>query len=104
MQPMSLRLNPRWLFAMAVPILIVVLTGCSSRKKPEHTPERVHLTHYVGTVEGTDAYVAIVVDGGRAQGFVTDGKTMAYWFTSVIGIDGTDYLDGDNIAPTAFSS
>ena len=69
----------------------IVLAACGSSESnettAESTPEKVR--SYVGTVEGTDAFVSVVFDGERALAYVCDGvpadptgtaPTIQAWF------------------------
>jgi hypothetical protein len=68
-----------------------VLAACGSRESNEASspPPSAGVRSYVGTADGTDAFVAVVVDGSRALAYVCDGvpaepagtpPTLQAWF------------------------
>ena len=73
--------------AVAALGLMLVMAACG--QEGEQAPERQALETYVGEVEGSRALVAVITDGDRMSGFVTDGKRYAKWFaTAEIDDDG----------------
>ena len=42
---------------------------------------------FVGLVDDTDAYIAVVSDGEKLAGYVCDGKTVSVWFKGEISDD-----------------
>ncbi|MGQ0825650.1 MAG: hypothetical protein ACT4OX_11620 [Actinomycetota bacterium] len=91
-------------------VLSVALTGCSGgddapSSQPADDPAATTTTaaevatdavgSYVGTVDGSDTYVAVVaMDDGEAQAFVTDGANRVDWVYGLLQ-GGTARLDND---------
>jgi hypothetical protein len=42
---------------------------------------------FVGTVEGTDAYIAIISEPGKVAGYLCDGKQVSVWFRGSVSSD-----------------
>lgn len=72
-------------------VVVTVLAGCGSNGEDEGSgPSGAAATRtYVGTVQGTAAFLAVVVDGSRALAYVCDGvpadpvgspPTVQAWF------------------------
>lgn len=63
--------------AVAAPLILLALTvlsGCGSDRSDESSSATVAATRtYVGTAQGSAAFVAVVVDGTRALAYVCDG-------------------------------
>jgi hypothetical protein len=75
----------------------VVLAGCGD--DADTSPEPAQATEaaaakgaFVGTVDGTDAYVALVSDGSRVLGYVCDSKKLSRWIDVSTIRDGTAAL------------
>ena len=49
------------------------------------TPEGAAVGSFVGLLEGTDAYIAIVSDGEQLAGYVCDSKNISIWFRGDVG-------------------
>jgi hypothetical protein len=72
-------------------LALAVLAGCGSDESDEASSRSLPAAtrSYVGTAQGTDAFVAVVVDGSRALAYVCDGvpgdpagtaPTVQAWF------------------------
>jgi hypothetical protein len=58
--------------------------------------------HYVGLIDGTDAYVALVAQGGTLTAYICDGADLVVWFGGSAGgssLEGTS-PGGDTITAT----
>lgn len=76
---------------------LMVLVACGGDSGDDASPSRAASTRtYVGTAQGTAAFVAVVVDGSRAMAYVCDGMpgepvgsvpTVQAWFNG--SSDGT---------------
>ncbi len=88
---------------MVVAVAVAVLGGCSSGDTDEASEPSPAVApdarSYVGAVEGTAAYVAVVVDGSRALAYVCDGvpadpegtaPTIQAWFNGPSAGDAVD--------------
>lgn len=98
------------LLALALGLLIMALTGCgagSSAGAPQREQESgiraasSHAGNFAGKVEGTEAFVAVVVDKeDRALAYVCDGREgetadVAEWFRGAVAGDGSLDLTGE---------
>ena len=88
---------------LTVAFCAFVSADCRDANSPviPESPTPGTLTHFTGQVDGSDAFVAFVVDGRRVQAYVSDGRTIAAWFTRRESRDGADYLAGDASGVTA---
>lgn len=66
--------------------LLAIALGAGCGEQTERAPEQGTLETFVGRVAGGAAYIAVITDGERLSGFVTDGKQSAKWFAT-IGLD-----------------
>src|SRR5688572_27381036 len=57
---------------------LVLVAGCGG--DDGGGAEQAAVGSFVGLLEGTDAYVAIISDGEKLVGYVCDGKTISTWF------------------------
>lgn len=60
---------------------------------------------YVGTVEGTEAYIALVSDGETVAGYLCDGEQVSVWLDQVEVADGGAELlnrDGETVGEATF--
>jgi hypothetical protein len=81
--------------ALAI-VAVGVYAGCGGEKGPGATPSNAPLTTYVGKLgepvgESEDpqgrkqrgpVYIALITDGDRIAGFLTDGRSQANWFAT----------------------
>lgn len=86
------------LFTVALGLL---LAGCGASanapqdQQPAYDEPSKHTGNYAGKVEGTDAFVAVVVDrNDKVLAYLCDGKegesaTLAEWFTGAVADDGS---------------
>lgn len=88
-------------------VAALAVTGCGG-EKGGYLDSVEPLDAWVGKVDGTRAYIAIISDGEEAAGFVTDGKAISTWFAvsrledgrmTIAGRDGVHIgeaeIDGD---------
>jgi hypothetical protein len=75
-----------------VPVLLLLLlavavlfAGCGGDGGGEVAATDVAVGSFVGLVDDTDAYIAVVSDGKRLAGYVCDGKTVSIWFKGDVG-------------------
>ncbi|HEX2117954.1 MAG TPA: hypothetical protein VHF91_02125, partial [Acidimicrobiales bacterium] len=86
-------MNKRKAFAvLPLALALTVLAGCDSEGTDEKSASKaapVVTRSYVGTAQGTAAFVAVVVDGSRSLAYVCDGvpaepagapPTLQAWF------------------------
>jgi hypothetical protein len=75
-------------FALATVLLAVAVAGCSDNGNDKAAEPETVTGSFVGTVAGSDAYVAIVVGPtGDSLAYVTDGASSVDW------VDGTRRSD-----------
>ena len=74
---------------LAVAGIVLAACGSSESNEPTAPSTSEKVRSYVGTVEGTDAFVSVVFDGARALAYVCDGvpadptgtaPTVQAWF------------------------
>jgi hypothetical protein len=58
---------------------LVLVAGCGG-DDGGGAAEQAAVGSFVGLLEETDAYVAIISDGENLVGYVSDGKTVSTWF------------------------
>ena len=78
---MSPRMRPR----IAVLLTLVVALpagGCGGDRPAADPPATLASGTYAGAVTGTDAYVAVLVDAGRAAGYLCDRGAVSAWFAA----------------------
>ena len=78
---MSPRMRPR----IAVLLTLVVALpagGCGGYRPAADPPATLASGTYAGAVTGTDAYVAVLVDAGRAAGYLRDRGAVSAWFAA----------------------
>ena len=101
----------RLLSAVAV-TAAVVLAGCgdddadTSVEPAQATTAVAAKGAFVGKVDGTDAYVALVSDGSRVLGYVCDSKKLSRWIDVSTIRDGTAALatrTGDDLGEAMIS-
>ena len=99
-----------WAVALAA---AVVLAGCgddggSSSSTPTRAKPAAQLKGaFVGEVDGTDAYLALVSDGTRVLGYVCDSKKLSRWIDVAAIRDGAARLsarDGDDLGEAMLSA
>lgn len=100
---------------MMTPVLValtVVLpaAGCGDDGGAAPAGETTAEGTFVGTVDGTDAYIALVSDGERLAGYVCDGKagagsvSVSTWFTSNSGSERLLARDGTQLGDAVLAS
>jgi hypothetical protein len=75
------------MLAMVV-VAVGLYSGCGGTKGPGAAPSQSPLDTYVGKVNGSNAYIAVITNGDRMSGFFTDGKSQAKWFATAKLEDG----------------
>jgi hypothetical protein len=75
-----------WLVAMLAVAAVGLYSGCGGVKGPGDVASLTPLDTYVGEVDGSSTRIALITDGDRIAGFMTDGSDQAKWFA-------TDHLD-----------
>ena len=70
-------------------LLAAVIAGCGGGdgNGGEAAATDLAVGSFVGLVDDTDAYIAVVSDGGQLAGYVCDGKTVSVWFKGEISDD-----------------
>jgi hypothetical protein len=63
-----------------VAALVLALGACGQQS--EKVPDRATLDTFVGQVNDSPAYIALITDGERVAGFVSDGKRYGKWFAT----------------------
>ncbi|HSK98727.1 MAG TPA: hypothetical protein VK869_00165 [Rubrobacteraceae bacterium] len=96
MKPNTRKAIPAALLALGV--LMLALSGCggaaagdpkTGARNAREGPSP-YTGNFVGEVEGTDAFVAVVVDReNHALAHLCDGKQVVEWFTGAVAEDGT---------------
>lgn len=103
----------RWrLLLVALLAVLVVLAGCGDddgEAGQPAPPERSAAPKgtFVGKVEGTDAYLALVSDGKRVLGYVCDSKRISTWIAVASVRDGKAKLNSrraDALGEATFSA
>ena len=103
----SARRRVAWGVAVAV---AVVLAGCGDDAGSGGTPAQAKAAAkgaFVGKVDGTDAYVALVSDGSSVVGYVCDSKKLSRWIDVSAVRDGTAKLgarNGDDLGEATISA
>jgi hypothetical protein len=72
----------RWVVLLCVALLVA---GCGGDDDGGGAPEGAAVGSFVGLLEGTDAYIAIVSDGEQLAGYVCDSKNISIWFKGGVG-------------------
>ena len=86
-----------------------MLAGCGDDADTSPAPARAAVEAkgaFVGKVDGTDAYVALVSDGRRVLGYVCDSKKLSRWIDVSTIRDGTAALatrTGDDLGEAMIS-
>ena len=70
----------RWGAIPAMIAIAVSLAACG--QQGDKAPDTAVLETYVGQVEDSPAYIALITDGESLSGFVTDGKQFGKWFAT----------------------
>ena len=105
----SARRRRSWAVALAA---AVVLAGCGddadNASQPAQAKPMAELKGaFVGKVDGTEAYVALVTDGNRVLGYVCDSKKLSRWIAVATIRDGTAVLNsrtGDELGEAMISA
>jgi hypothetical protein len=74
----------RWAWVVLLCVALLV-PGCAGGDDGGGVPEGAAVGSFVGLLEGTDAYIAIVSDGEQLAGYVCDGKAISTWFKGEVG-------------------
>ena len=83
---------------LALGLLLMALAGCSAatgnpnaaQENSEDKPSSPYTGNLVGKVEGTNAFVAVVVDReNHALAYICDGNEIAEWFRGAVAQDGS---------------
>ncbi len=69
--------------------------GSDSAEGPAESQSAPLAATWGGTVEGTDAFVAVASNGTEVMAYVCDGKSIATWFKAADGSDGVNLASGD---------
>jgi hypothetical protein len=64
---------------------LLLFGGCGGGDDGGGTTEGAAVGSFVGLLEGTDAYIAVVSDGKQLAGYVCDSKTISIWFKGDVG-------------------
>lgn len=84
-------------FVAFVTTVALLVVGCGG--DPSGTPPPVGGSVYVGAVDGTDALVAIVIDGGRVSAYSCGGEDtwqlLTAWFEGEVGAGADLQLVGE---------
>lgn len=84
------------IIGLVVVLAMAALAACGGGAAPKST-------HYVGKVEGTDAYIGIARNGAGVTAYVCDGQSVATWFKGKANGDGSIDLtsaDGSKLQGT----
>ena len=88
--------------ALLLAVAVALLAACGSDESnevAEPTPSSSGVRSYVGTAQGTSAFVGVVVDGSRALAYVCDGvpanpagtsPTIQAWFNGPVTANAVD--------------
>jgi hypothetical protein len=89
-----LRASVSFAVALTLASLGLFLAACGGDDGDAEAPEanavqdRAPASAYVGRVEGSDAFVALVAEGSRLVGYVCDGREVSSW------LEGSSFEDG----------
>ena len=82
-----------WLAVIAT--LMVLAAGCTTSAPPTAPPTTTTTAGvFVGTVDGTDTYIAILSDGSAVAGYACDGQQFSRWLGRANLASGTAALTG----------
>lgn len=68
--------------AILVATVLAAALGSACGQRAERAPSKETLDTFVGEVRGSPAYIALITDGERLSGFLTDGKQYGRWFAT----------------------
>jgi hypothetical protein len=101
----------RRLSALVVPVLTLALIACGASAKPTSTPASAPGSTsipnaFIGTVPGTDAFVALTTTGGSSLSYVCDAKQISTWFGGPVTNNALDITaaNGNHLKATLATS
>jgi hypothetical protein len=85
-------------------LLLISLPACGGDNETAGTASAPDGT-YVGTVEGSEAYMALVTDGAVVQGYLCDGQGLWVWLEGDVSGGGAELASrrGDDLGEATFS-
>jgi hypothetical protein len=75
----------RWALVVLLGTILLAVAGCGSGDEGGGVPEGAAVGSFVGLLEETDGYIAIVSDGEQLVGYACDGKAISIWFKGDVG-------------------
>lgn len=95
--------------ALGIFCLALVLVACGGSTKPTNTAAPASTTvpnSFVGTVPGTDAFIALTTTNGSSLSYVCDSKQTATWFNGPVTNNAIDITapNGDKLKATLATS